>query len=198
MSPPLDSLTSTKLTPLTPLTQSAAIVPILLFDGGCQTCSAIAAWVRRCATKSDGSHRIIARPIGHDPVEVGQFIAGLNIWDAYAVVHVKMPDGSVKLGGEAVTEVLRCLPMTRWIAWCCDRRIFGIQPAQLVLNLAYHILDDIRPILGCDSCGRAKPWVRPFERLTKWVAGMGHAKVGPTQHLHFKPLPTAPRNPNRE
>jgi hypothetical protein len=40
----------------------------------------------------------------------------LDIWDAYETIHVMMPDGSMKLGGEAVAEVLRNLPNTKWFA----------------------------------------------------------------------------------
>ena len=34
---------------------------------------------------------------------------GLDIWDAYATIHLLMPDGSMRLGGEAVAEVLTLL-----------------------------------------------------------------------------------------
>lgn len=33
-----------------------------------------------------------------------------DIWDAYATIHLLMPDGSMKLGGKAVAEVLRICP----------------------------------------------------------------------------------------
>jgi predicted DCC family thiol-disulfide oxidoreductase YuxK len=166
-------------------------VPILLYDGGCQTCSRIARWVHRSARAKAGKPGIIERPVGNNPADLRRLNPALDIWDAYAVVHVIMPDGLMKLGGEAVAEVLRRIPSTKWIAWFCDIRIFGIRPFQKVLNLAYLVLDDIRPLLGCDSCGKAKPWVRPIHRLMKWAtAARGHS-VKPKAPLHFRPLAVA-------
>jgi len=166
-------------------------VPILLYDAGCATCSHIARWVQRSASGRAGEPGIIARPVGNDPAELRRLNPALDIWDAYAVSHVIMPDGSMKLGGEAVAEVFRRLPGTRWMAWCCDISISGIRPFQRMLNLAYRVLDDIRPLLGCESCGRPKPWVRPIERLTKWAKAAGGPGVKPGVPLHFRPLPVA-------
>ena len=166
-------------------------MPILLYDGGCATCATIARWVHRQAAGRTGEPSIIDRPVGNDPAALRRLHAGLDIWDAYAVVHVIMPDGSMKLGGEAVAEVFRCLPATKWIAWCCDLRVAGGRPFQKVLNLAYLVLDDIRPLLGCDSCGKTKPWVRPFERLMRWAKGTGGHAAKPGAVVHFRPLPAA-------
>ena len=63
----------------------------------------------------------------------------------------------MKLGGEAVAEVLRRLPATRWLAGCLGFRVFGIRPFQEIVDFSCRVLDDVRPILGCDSCGRSKP-----------------------------------------
>ena len=54
----------------------------------------------------------------------------LDIWDAYATIHVLMPDGSMKLGGEAVAEVLRDLRNTKWFAWIFAVSMFGFRPFQ--------------------------------------------------------------------
>ena len=167
------------------------IVPILLYDDGCATCSRIARWVQRSASRRAGEPTILVRPVGNDPSELRRLNSGLNIWDAYAVSHVIKPDGSMKLGGEAVAEVLRCLPGTRWMASFLDIRVVGIRPFQAALNLAYNVLDDARPLLGCESCGRPKPWVRPIERLIKWAKAMGGQVVKPNVALHFRPLPVA-------
>ena len=167
------------------------IVPILLYDDGCATCSRIARWVHRSASRSAGEPSILDRPVGNDPSELRRLNPGLNIWDAYAVSHVIMPDGSMKLGGEAVAEVLRRLPSTKWMAWFLDIRVVGIRPFQTALNLTYRVLDDARPLLGCESCGRPKPWVRPIERLIKWAKAMGGQVVKPNVALHFRPLPVA-------
>lgn len=169
-------------------------VPILLYDGGCATCTRIAGWVQKSANTTTGDPTIIARPVGNNPQELRRLNPTLDIWDAYAVSHVIMPDGSMKLGGEAVAEVFRRLSGTRWMASCFDFRIFGIRPFQMILNLAYHVLDDIRPILGCESCGRSKPWVRPIEWLSKWVKALGEKSVTAGAPLHFKPLPSPQRD----
>jgi predicted DCC family thiol-disulfide oxidoreductase YuxK len=161
---------------------------MLLYDDGCATCSRIARWVQRSAAKS-GEPSITERPVGNDPAELRQLNAGLDIWDAYAVSHVIMPDGSMKLGGEAVAEVLRCLPGTKRMATVFDIRIMGVQPFQAILNLAYHILDDVRPILGCESCGRSRPWVRPIERLIKWARPSSGKAQTPDKAMHFRPIP---------
>jgi len=169
------------------------IVPLLLYDDGCATCSRIARWVQRSASGRSGEPCIIERPVGNDPAELRRLNPGLDIWDAYAVSHVIMPDGSMKLGGEAVAEVFRCLPGTKWMASCFDIRIIGIRPFQMILNVAYRVLDDIRPLLGCESCGRPKPWVRPIERLMKWAKARGAQGVKPGVNVHFRPLSVARR-----
>ena len=147
----------------------ATIVPILLYDGGCAVCRRIGRWVSASASGNPGGSGIIARPVGDDPASLRRLNPGLDIWDAYAVVHVIMPDGSMKTGGEAVAEVLRRLPATRWFTGCLAVEVFGVRPFQAMLNLAYRVLDDVRPLLGCDSCGRSRPWVRPVERLVAWM-----------------------------
>jgi len=167
------------------------IVPILLYDEGCATCSRIARWVQRSASRRAGKPSILQRPVGNDPSELRHLNPDLDIWDAYAVSHVIMPDGSMKLGGEAVAEVLRCLPSTKWMASFLDISVVGVRPFQMVLNLAYRVLDDARPLLGCESCGRPKPWVRPIERLIKWAKAVGRQGVKPNMALHFTPLPVA-------
>jgi hypothetical protein len=149
--------------------------------------------VQKSATATAPEPGIVVRPVGNNPEELLRLNPALDIWDAYAVSHVIMPDGSMKLGGEAVAEVLRSVPGTRRIARCCDISLFGIRPFQKILNLAYHMLDDIRPILGCESCGRPKPWVRPIEWLTKWAKAAGGKGAKPGAPLHFMPLPAQRR-----
>jgi len=88
--------------------------PVLLYDDQCGVCRHIASWVRKMARDPSGSSTITDRPIGNDPKALRELNADLDIWEAYATIHVLMPDGSMKLGGEAVAEVLRRLPETRW------------------------------------------------------------------------------------
>jgi hypothetical protein len=94
----------------------------------------------------------------------------------------------MRLGGEAVAEVLRRLPSTRWFTGIFTITIFGLRPFQTVLNLAYAVLADVRPIFGCESCGTPSPWVRPLRWMVKTTTsafGKDHHKVpGP----HFTAL----------
>jgi hypothetical protein len=60
----------------------------------------------------------------------------VRIWDAYATIRLLMPDGSMKLGGEAVAEVLRRLPPTKWLAHSFSLSILGVRPFQALLNKA--------------------------------------------------------------
>src|SRR5271165_2804851 len=91
--------------------------PILLFNDECGVCRHIAQWVQKSAQSKSGETSIIERPIGDDPEALRSLNPDLDIWDAYATIHLLMPDGSMKLGGEAVAEVLRNLRFTRWFAW---------------------------------------------------------------------------------
>ncbi len=162
--------------------------PILLYDGGCEVCRRIGHWVSASALGNAGRPSIVARPVGDDPAALRSLNARLDIWDAYAVVHVIMPDGSMKTGGEAVAEVLRRLPATRWLAPCLTVTVLGVRPFQMMLNLAYALLDDVRPLLGCDSCGRSRRWVRPLERLVAWAKPQGEQAPTAKSGLHFAPL----------
>jgi hypothetical protein len=72
--------------------------------------------VQKAAHRRSGLARLAARAIGNDRAELCTLNANLDIWDAYATIHLLMPDGSMKTGGEAVAEVLRRLPATEWFA----------------------------------------------------------------------------------
>src|ERR1700690_863615 len=120
--------------------------PILLFNDECSVCRRIARWVKRSAVTKAGETTIIERPIGDDPDALRSINADLDIWDAYATIHLVMPDGSMKLGGEAVAEVLRSLPSTKWFAWSFALSIFGFRPFQLILDVAYGVLAHARPL----------------------------------------------------
>jgi predicted DCC family thiol-disulfide oxidoreductase YuxK len=91
--------------------------PVLLFNDECGVCRSIAGWVKKQVQGVSGTTLIVVRPIGQDPEELRALNQDLNIWDAYATIHLLMPNGSMKLGGEAVAEVLRNLPGTRWFTW---------------------------------------------------------------------------------
>ncbi len=80
-----------------------------------------------------------------------------------------MPDGSMKLGGEAVAEVLRDLPNTRWFAWLFAVGVFGVRPFQIILNAGYVLLADVRPLLGCESCGTSNVLIRTLASRIKWA-----------------------------
>jgi predicted DCC family thiol-disulfide oxidoreductase YuxK len=169
------------------------VAPILLFNDECGVCRFIASWVKTSALARSGVASIDVRPIGQNPEELRTLNQGLNIWDAYATIHLLMPDGSMKLGGEAVAGVLRRLPSTRWFSWAFGINVFGVRPFQAVLNLAYTILADVRPVFGCESCGEPSPWVRPIRWIVRWVASPFHWRHQQGPSRHFTSLPVKGR-----
>jgi predicted DCC family thiol-disulfide oxidoreductase YuxK len=173
-------------------------VPTLLFNDECGVCRSIASWVKKQLQAGSGATSIVVRPIGQDPEELRALNQDLNIWDAYATIHLLMPDGSLKLGGEAVAEVLRNLPSTRWFTWSFAISIFGIRPVQALLNLAYAILADVRPVFGCESCGTPSPWVRPIRWIVKWVESLfgGIHHLSSSRHLSTLPARGRPPQPH--
>jgi hypothetical protein len=170
------------------------LFPILLFNDECAVCRHIGHWVQRSAQSQSGDTSIVVEPIGDDPEALRSLNPDLDIWDAYATIHVLMPDGSMKLGGEAVAEVLRDLSNTKWFAWCFDVSIFGFRPFQVVLNVAYAILSDVRPLFGCESCGKPKV-LRPLRWMTKWAKTLMGRKPHPIPAPHFSSLSAARRRP---
>ncbi len=148
--------------------------PILLYNDECGVCRRIAGWVTRSANREVGGARIVVRPIGDDPDALRALDPELDIWEAYKTIHLLMPDGSKRRGGDAVAEVLRRLPNTRWFAWLFAIGIFGFRPFQLILDLGYTVLAAIRPLFGCESCGTPPIWLRPFVWL-KHVTKHRHA-----------------------
>lgn len=159
--------------------------PILLFDDECGVCRRIARWVRASARIEAGKPSIVPRPIGNDPDELRALDPGLDIWQAYATIHVLMPDGTMKLGGEAVAEVLRSVRHTRWFTWSFAVGIFGFRPFQLILDLAYAILADVRPLFGCESCGTPSRWVRSIRWLIERTRTLFGKARQPRPTPHF-------------
>jgi predicted DCC family thiol-disulfide oxidoreductase YuxK len=146
--------------------------PVLLYNDECGVCRRIARWVEKSAHGESGETTVVVRPIGDDPFALRSLAPELDIWDAYATIHMLMPDGSMKLGGEAVAEVLRRLPNTRWFAWTLAIRVVGVRPFQMLLNVAYAVLADVRPLFGCESCGTPRLWMRPLVWTIRWVRAM--------------------------
>lgn len=169
---------------------SHEIAPVLLFNDECGVCRRIGHWVENSA---HGGQSLIVQPIGDDPEALRALNPNLNIWDAYETIHLLMPDGSMKLGGEAVAEVFRNLPNSKWFAWIFDLRILGVRPFQQILNAAYAILSDVRPIFGCESCGTPSFWVRPIHGLTKWVKRAFSETRIPIARPHFTSLAASGR-----
>jgi predicted DCC family thiol-disulfide oxidoreductase YuxK len=175
-------------------TMQKQATPILLYDGDCGVCRRVAHWVETSARMTSGGTLIMLMPVGHDPEVLKRLNPGLDIWDAYATNYLIMPDASMKTGGEAVAEVLRILPNTKWFAWCFALSLSGFRPFQMLLNLAYVILDDIRPVFGCESCGIPSMWVRPFTTIGKWL----RYAFGQQQGSHHVPnLTSRKANPRR-
>jgi len=146
-------------------------LPILLFNDECSICRRISKWVGKSAKDRSGQPTIREIPIGESPEALKLLNPKLNIWDAYATIHLMMPDGSMRLGGEAVAEVLRKIPKTSWFSWTFEISIFGFRPFQAILNRCYAILAGIRPIFGCESCGSPVFWMKPLHRLFNWIGG---------------------------
>ncbi len=159
----------------------ASAEPILLYNGECAVCRAIAGWVKRSAAREPRAVRLVEQPIGDDPDALLRLNPKLNIWDAYETIHMLMPDGSMKTGGEAVAEVLRRLPNTRWFSGLFALDIFGLRPFQVALNAGYLVLADLRPLLGCESCGIPPPWVRPIAWAIKAGQAMKTARISRLQ-----------------
>ena len=172
--------------------------PLLLFDGECGVCRHIAHWVQELARRKSGETTIEEQPIGDDPEALRLLHPELDIWDAYATIHVLMPDGSMRLGGEAVAEVLRDLPSTKWLARSFAIRIFGFRPFQMALTAAYTILADIRPLFGCESCGTGSLWMKPFLWITRSVRTIfgepRHRRAVP----NFTPISRPANGPSRK
>jgi predicted DCC family thiol-disulfide oxidoreductase YuxK len=165
--------------------------PILLFDNECGVCRRIAGWVTKSARLKSGKMGLIVRPIGDDPEALRVLNPALDIWEAYATIHVVMPDGSMKRGGEAVAEVLRELPRTSWLARSFSISIFGFRPFQAILNVAYLVLADVRPLFGCESCGTSSRWVRSIKWLMNWPKLMFGGRHQPRTTPHFTALAKA-------
>jgi hypothetical protein len=176
-------------------------VPILLFDDQCGVCRRIGHWVQQSGESQSGQPSIVTRPIGDDAEALRSLHPDLDIWDAYATIHVLMPDGSMKLGGEAVAAVLQALHNSRWFAWIFAISIFGFRPFQALLNLAYAILAAVRPLFGCESCGTLTFWMRPLRWIVKRVEvtmGKGHHQNPPRTFGARgapRPLPSSDKSP---
>jgi hypothetical protein len=102
-----------------------------------------------------------------------------------------MPDGSMKVGGEACAEVLRRLPRTSWFAQSFNVEIFGFRPFQRALDAGYLVLSDIRPVFGCESCGTPSAWLKPMAwAATRWGSLLGGTEV-PVRTPHFTGMRTS-------
>jgi len=147
---------------VTPKTEAERASPILLFNDECGVCHLVAKWVAKMAATPSSAAKFIERPIGDDPAELRSLNESLDIWDAYETIHLLMPDGSMKTGGEACAEVLRRLPRTQWLARSLSIDIWGLRPFQELLNFGYLVLSDVRPAFGCESCGTPPVWLGPI------------------------------------
>jgi len=161
--------------------------PILLYNDECAVCRLIGKWVQTSAHSAGGEVSIDVRPIGDDPEALARLNRHLSIWDAYATIHLLMPDGSMRVGGEAVAQVLRDLRNTKWFAWTFAIGFLGFHPFQIALNAGYTILSEIRPLLGCESCGSSNAAVRAIHRSIAFLASRFRADRDP----HWSPRPAA-------
>ena len=157
-------------------TVETQINPILLYNDECGVCRRIASWVKKSIQNKTGDDGLVVRAIGEDPEALKLISPDLNIWDAYATIHLVMPDGSMKVGGEAVAEVFRIVPSTKWFAWSFSLSLFGFRPIQAILNLGYAVLADARPIFGCESCGAPAFWARPIQVGCEYFESSPHSR----------------------
>jgi predicted DCC family thiol-disulfide oxidoreductase YuxK len=159
----------------------------LLFDDECGVCRHIARWVRKSAQTVAGDVTLVVRPIGEDPDALRRLNPHLDIWQAYATIHLLMPDGSMKVGGEAVAEIFRMLPNTRWFAGLFALSLFGPRPFQACLDLGYATLAAVRPLFGCKSCGPVGGFLRPLawlmKRMHSWGGGPPHTTGAKKPHF---------------
>lgn len=137
-----------------------------MYNGECAVCVRIAEWAR---ASSGDSPRLTLRPIGDDPEALERLHPGLDIWDAYGIVHLLMPDGSMKTGGDAVAEVLRLLPNVRGLSRILDVHAGSFRPGAVLLDLGYTALAEVRPLLGCASCGSTNASIRTVHRAIRWL-----------------------------
>ena len=170
--------------------EPVARAPILLYDGQCTPCRRIAAWVEASAGGDGPAASVVVRPVGEDPEALHALNPDLDIWAAYATSHLVMADGSMRIGGEAVAEVLRRLPNCAWFSWLFALRIVGTRPFQGLLDAAFIVLSHARPILGCESCGTPSVWLRPIVWLMKKTGSIGKATM-PRPATHPSPHFTA-------
>jgi predicted DCC family thiol-disulfide oxidoreductase YuxK len=133
--------------------------PTLLYNDECAVCRHVAAWVRAPAR---GASALVVMPIGDDPDALARLHPGLDIWDAYEVVHLLMPD--------AVLGVLNLLPNMHWLTRMLDLHVAGFRPGALLVDAGYTVLADVRPLLGCESCGSSNALVQSAHRTLQWLA----------------------------
>lgn len=155
----------------------------------------MAHWVQKSARSLSGEASVLVRPIGEDPEALRLLDPGLNIWDAYATSHLIMPDGTTKLGGEAVAEILRNSPNCRWFASSFAFSILGFRPFQTLLDLGYAILSDVRPLFGCESCGTPRFWVKPIHSALAGMRAVFGRQPSPALSPHFTALAPAAHRP---
>jgi hypothetical protein len=155
---------------------SETTVPILLFNDECGVCRRIAKLVAKSATSSSGPVQLVERPIGADPVALRPLNGDLDIWDAYETIHLVMPVGSMKVGGEACAEVLRRLPRTKWLARSLSIDIGGF-----------------RPFLGCEGCGTPPLWLSPIVWTKKRMGAIFRERDGASRTRHFTRTPRPQR-----
>jgi hypothetical protein len=180
------------VTPMAPRVSAVRSKPLLLFDDECAVGRHMARWVQSSAQDRRGEAAVVVRAIGEDPDALRELNPDLDIWDVYATSHLLMPDGAIRLGGEAVGMVLRNYARTQWLARSFAIRVFGFRPFQMLLNLGYAILSDVRPIFGCASRGASSLWVRPIA----WIVKQARAVFGDVRPRagtrHFSPRSPRP------
>jgi len=167
------------------VTASTAVpppLPLLLVDGECAVCRVIARWVAATA-RTRGEPTLREQSIGDDPRALRALNGKLDIWDAYKTVHLLMPDGSIRTGGEAVAEVLRRIPGCRWFAWSFAVGSPGFRPFQAMLDALYGMLSNARPLFGCAGCNTPGALVRSVATAVDFANGGTHPHADRERHF---------------
>jgi acetyl esterase len=112
--------------------------PVLLYDGTCGFCLG---WVERIR-RWDTAGTIALVPAGSR--EIYPELLHLSDRALHEAMHLVLPDGRVFAGGDAVPEVLRLLPVGRWVVW-----IFGIPGVRWLTRRVYRWVAARRHRLGC-------------------------------------------------
>lgn len=128
------------------MTNQAAPVLTVFFDGACPLCTAEIGLYQKCA----GAERVAFVDVSAAPD--APVAPGLSRGDAMKRFHVMHPDGRIQSGGRAFADLWAILP-----GWARLGRAFQSRAAGAVLELAYRAFLPVRPYLQRIVRARSHP-----------------------------------------